>query len=167
MSIYEEPFWREDGLSGQAASLLAPTQVIFDNTPPKGRPGVILGFLEGHEARVLGAAPEEERRAAVLRGFQRLFGRRGAHPVDYLEKDWSAEPYSRVCYAGVLGPGGWTEFGRALREPIGRLHLAGTETATRWMGYFDGAVQSGKRAAAEVVRAEDAAAATPKAEIAR
>jgi monoamine oxidase len=167
MAIYEEPFWREDGLSGQAASLLGPTQVIFDNTPPRGSPGVILGFLEGHQARVLGAAPEEERRAAVLRGFQRLFGRRAAHPVDYVEKDWSAEPYSRGCYAGVLGPGGWTEFGRALREPIGRLHWAGTETATRWMGYFDGAVQSGKRAAAEVVRAEGTAAAPPKAEVAR
>jgi monoamine oxidase len=102
----------------------------------------------------------------VLRGFQRIFGPQAAQPLDFVEKDWSAEPYSRGCYAGVLGPGGWTEFGRALREPIGRLHWAGTETATRWMGYFDGAVQSGRRSAAEVVRAEGAAAAPPKAEIA-
>jgi monoamine oxidase len=74
-----------------------------------------------------------------------------------VEKDWSSEVYSRGCYAGVLGPGAWSGFGRALREPVGRIHWAGTETATRWMGYLDGAIQSGKRAAAEVLRSEGAA----------
>ena len=156
MAVYEEPFWREDGLSGQAISLPGPAQIVFDNTPPNGSAGLI-GFLEGREARELGAVSETERREAVLRGFQRLFGRLAAHPVDYVEKDWSAEPYSRGCYAGVLGPGAWTGYGRLLREPIGRLHWAGTETATRWMGYMDGAIQSGKRAAAEVMRSEGAA----------
>jgi len=156
MAVYEEPFWREDGLSGQAISLPGPAQVVFDNTPPKGSPGLIA-FLEGKDARELAVVPEGERRDAVLRGFQRLFGRRAAHPVHYVEKDWSAEPYSRGCYAGVLGPGAWTGYGRLLREPIGRIHWAGTETATRWMGYMDGAIQSGKRAAAEVLRSEGAA----------
>ena len=47
MAIYDEPFWREDGLSGQATSLPGPAQVVFDNTPPGGSPGVILGFFEG------------------------------------------------------------------------------------------------------------------------
>jgi monoamine oxidase len=155
MAVYEEPFWREDGLSGQAVSLPGPAQVVFDNTPPSGSPGLI-GFLEARDARELGGLPEGERREAVLRGFQRLFGRRAAHPLLYVEKDWSSEVYSRGCYAGVLGPGAWTGYGRALREPVGRIHWAGTETATRWMGYLDGAIESGKRAAAEVVRAEGA-----------
>ncbi|HSD23072.1 MAG TPA: flavin monoamine oxidase family protein [Solirubrobacterales bacterium] len=156
MAVYEEAFWRDDGLSGQALSLPGPAQVIFDNTAPNGR-AMLLGFLEGRDARELGSLPELERRNAVLRGFQRLFGRRAADPVDYVEKDWSAEAYSRGCYVGVLGPGAWTQFGRALREPVGRIHWAGTETATRWMGYMDGAIQSGKRAAAEVLRSEGAA----------
>ena len=159
MAVYEEPFWRDDGLSGQAVSLPGPTQVVFDNTPANGSPGLI-GFLEGREARELGARPEDERRDAVLKGFQRLFGRRAGHPVLYVEKDWSSEPYSRGCYAGVLGPGAWTGYGRALREPVGRIHWAGTETATRWMGYMDGAIQSGKRAAAEVMRSEGSAVPT-------
>jgi monoamine oxidase len=159
MAVYEEPFWRHDGLSGQALSLPGPAQVIFDNTSPGGR-AVLMGFLEGRDARELGRLAEGERREAVLRGFQRLFGRRAAHPIDYAEKDWSAEPHSRGCYVGVLGPGAWTHFGRALREPTGRVHWAGTETATRWMGYMDGALQSGKRAAAEVMRAEGSAVAT-------
>ena len=156
MAVYEEPFWRQDGLSGQAISLPGPAQVVFDNTPPNGSAGLIA-FLEGRDARELAAVSEAERREAVLRGFQRLFGRRAAHPVQFVEKDWSAEPYSRGCYAGVFGPGAWTGYGRLLREPIGRLHWAGTETATRWMGYMDGAIQSGKRAAAEVMRSEGAA----------
>ncbi|HEY7267881.1 MAG TPA: flavin monoamine oxidase family protein [Solirubrobacterales bacterium] len=156
MAVYEEPFWRRDGLSGQAISLPGPAQVVFDNTPPNGSPGLIA-FLEGRDARELATVPETERREAVLRGFQRLFGRRAAHPLLYVEKDWSAEPYSRGCYAGVFGPGAWTAYGRLLREPLGRIHWAGTETATRWMGYMDGAIQSGRRAAAEVLRSEGAA----------
>ena len=161
MAIYDEPFWREDGLSGQALSLPGPAQVIFDNTPPNGTPGVLLGFLEGRDARLLGAAPEAERRQAVVGTFARLFGPRAGTPSGYVEKDWSAEPWSRGCYAGVLGPGVWTGYGRALRESVDRVHWAGTETATRWMGYFDGAIQSGRRAAAEVTALEGAAAAEP------
>lgn len=159
MAVYEEPFWRHDGLSGQAVSLPGPAQVVFDNTPPNGSAGLI-GFLEGRDAREMASLPETERREAVLRGFQRLFGRRASHPIRYVEKDWSSEAYSRGCYAGVLGPGAWTGYGRALREPVGRIHWAGTETATRWMGYMDGAIQSGKRAAAEVLRREGAAVAS-------
>jgi monoamine oxidase len=156
MATYDEPFWRDDGLSGQAISLPGPTQVVFDNTPPNGSPGLI-GFLEGRDARELARVPGAERREAVLRGFQRLFGRRAAHPVLYVDKDWSAEPYSRGCYGGVFGPGAWTGYGRQLREPVGRLHWAGTETATRWMGYMDGAIQSGRRGAAEAMQAEGVA----------
>ncbi len=160
MSIYDEPFWREDGLSGSALSVPGPAQVIFDNTPPNGSPGVLLGFLEGREARQLGRVTEAERRDAVTGVHARVFGPKAARPSGYVEKDWSAEPYSRGCYAGVLGPNAWTSFGTSLREPIDRIHWAGTETATRWMGYFDGAVQSGKRAAAEVLRTEGTALAT-------
>jgi monoamine oxidase len=159
IAVYEEPFWRDDGLTGQALSLPGPAQVVFDNTPANGSAGLI-GFLEGREARQLGALPEAERREAVLRGFQRLFGRRASHPVLYVEKDWSTEPYSRGCYAGIFGPGAWTAYGEALRRPVDRVHWAGTETATRWMGYMDGAIQSGKRAAAEVLRTEGSALVT-------
>jgi monoamine oxidase len=160
MSIYDEPFWRKEGLSGSAVSLPGPAQVIFDNSPPNGVPGVLLSFLEADGARVLGRVSEAERRGAVTGGLARVFGPQAAKPSGYVEKNWSAEPYSRGCYAGVLGPGAWTSYGTSLREPIDRIHWAGTETATRWMGYFDGAVQSGKRAAAEVMRTEGSALAT-------
>ena len=121
---------------------------------------MLLGFLEGDDARRLGAgAGGRAPRGGRRRPSPALFGERAASPTAYIEKDWSAEPFSRGCYAGVFGPGAWTSYGRALREPVGRVHWAGTETATRWMGYFDGAIQAGRRAAAEVIAAEDAQAA--------
>ena len=48
--VYDEPFWRADGLAGQANSDVRPLGTVFDNTPPAGRPGVLVGFLEGAHA---------------------------------------------------------------------------------------------------------------------
>lgn len=152
MAAYDEPFWREDGLSGQATSITGPVKVVFDNTPfGDGRPGVLLGFLEGNQARELGDWDAGARRTAVLDGFARLFGERARNPIGYVEKVWADEPWTRGCYGCFMGPGAWTSVGRALRAPVGRIHWAGAETATIWSGYMDGAIQSGRRAAAEVI----------------
>jgi monoamine oxidase len=153
MAVYDEPFWRAQGLSGQATSDTGPVKVTFDNSPPDGSPGVLLGFLEGREARRLGRVPFEERRDAVVGTFARLFGPRAAKPVDYVDRVWADEEWTRGCYGCAMPTGAWTEFGPALREPIGSLHWAGAETGTVWSGYMDGAVQSGHRAAAEAVAA--------------
>ncbi len=150
MAIYEEPFWRAQGLSGTGISDGGSVNAIFDNTPPDGSPGVLLGFLDGRAARRWGSASTSERQAEVVRVFSRLFGPQAARPIGYVERNWAAERWSRGCYSGAFGPSGWTDFGRALREPVGRIHWAGTETATVWNGYIDGAITSGRRAAAEV-----------------
>ena len=81
------------------------------------------------------------------------FGPRAGNPVDYIEQDWSAEEWTRGCYGAHIAPGVLTQFGPALREPVGRIHWAGTETATGWAGYMDGALTSGERAARDVKRA--------------
>ena len=151
MAIYERPFWREEGLSGQATSDAGPARVVFDNSPPDGSPGVLLGFLEGRLARQWGARPAAERRNAVLAGHARLFGERAAEPERFIERVWAEEEWTRGCYGCLMTIGGWTEYGRALRAPIGALHWAGAETATVWNGYMDGAVQSGERAASAVL----------------
>jgi monoamine oxidase len=152
MAIYERPFWREEGLSGQAASDAGPARVVFDNSPPDGSPGVLLGFLEGRLARQWGARDAGERREAILAGHARLFGPRAARPERFIERVWAEEEWTRGCYGCLMTTGGWTEYGRALRAPIGPIHWAGAETATVWNGYMDGAVQSGERAAAEALR---------------
>jgi monoamine oxidase len=151
MAVYERPFWREAGLSGQATSIEGPVKVIFDNSPPGGSPGVLLGFLEGRQARELGEWRAEARRGAVVDCFRRIFGPDAANPLDYVEKVWAQEEWTRGCYGCYMPPGGWISYGRALRASIGPIHWAGAETATVWNGYMDGAVQSGERAAAEVL----------------
>jgi monoamine oxidase len=155
MAVYERPFWREEGLSGQATSDVGPARIVFDNSPPDGSPGVLLGFLEGRLARQWGARPEAERREAILAGHARLFGERAGRPERFIERVWAEEEWTRGCYGCLMTTGGWTEYGRALRAPIGALHWAGAETATVWNGYMDGAVQSGECAASEVLQALD------------
>ena len=150
---YPEPFWRAEGLSGSVFSLDDEVSVIFDNSPPDLSCGVLLGFLEAAHARRAGKLPPEERRELVLSVFAKFFGPRAADPEEYVERDWAAEEWSRGCYGGRFGTGVWTGYGEALREPIGRIHWAGTETAEVWNGYMDGAIRSGERAAREVLSA--------------
>ncbi len=150
MAIYERPFWRERGLTGQATSTDGPVKLTFDNSPPDGRPGVLLGFLEGIQARTLGAWDPGRRREAVLGCFARLFGREAEDPLDYVDKSWADEQWTRGCYGCYMPPGAWTAFGPHLREPVGPIHWAGAETATIWSGYMDGAVRSGDSAAEAV-----------------
>ena len=101
-----------------------------------------------------------DRRLAVLASLRSYFGPRAAKPIAFVEQDWSAEEWTRGGYGVHFAPGTWTQFGPALREPVGRIHWAGAETATVWSGYMDGAISSGERAAAEVLAADDAASAS-------
>jgi len=87
---------------------------------------------------------------AVLSAFARLFGERAARPRELIEQNWSQEQWTRGCYAGYMPPGVWSEYGAALRAPVGLIHWAGTETAEIFNGYMDGAVRSGERAGQEV-----------------
>ncbi len=148
---YPEPFWRAEGLSGSVLSLDDEVSVIFDNSPQDLSCGVLLGFLEGKHARRAGKLAPEERKELVLSVLEKFFGPRAADPEEYVERDWAAEEWSRGCYGGRFGTGAWTGYGEALREPVGRVHWAGTETADVWNGYMDGAIRSGERAAREVL----------------
>jgi monoamine oxidase len=151
MALYERPFWRDDDLSGEAVTDAGPVTLTFDSSPRDASTGVLLGFVGGPEVADLEGLGESERRAAVLACFARLFGRRAEQPLDYAEQEWSAQEWSGGGPTSNFGRGGWTECGPALREPLGRIHWAGTETATVWSGYMEGALQAGERAAAEVL----------------
>ena len=150
-AVYPRPFWREHGLAGQVTSDTGPIKLTFDNSPPDGSPGVMLGFVEGHDARVFGTLSAGQRRARALACFVRYYGRQAAKPIGYIEMNWSAEPWTRGCYVGFTPPGVLTDYGRAIRAPIGRIHWAGAETSDYWNGYMDGAVRSGERAAGEAL----------------
>jgi monoamine oxidase len=151
--VFPTPFWRSSGLSGYTNSDRAPVCITYDNSPPSGKPGVLLGFSVGSAARRLTGLSAGARRAEVLSELSRYFGSQILHPKALIEQNWSNEPWTRGCYAGMLPPGAWSDFGAALRAPVGRIHWAGTETAEVFTGYMDGAVRSGERAAVEVRKA--------------
>jgi monoamine oxidase len=154
--VYDEPFWRNVGLSGQVTNNDGPFRVVLDTSPPDGAPGVLSAFVTGSAARKLTQLDRPGRRAAVLDGLVRAFGPRAGRPLDFIEQNWLDEEFTRGCYHGYAPPGVYTVYGPALRAPIGRIHWAGTETGVHQMGSMGGAVDSGRRVARELLaRAAD------------
>ena len=151
-AVYDEPFWRADGLNGQVVSDEGPVKITFDNSPPSGRPGVLLGFFEAGDARRWARRDVADRRRALRECLVRYFGRRAEAMVDYVERDWSAEEFTRGCYGAHFTPGVWTGYGHALRTPVGRVHWAGAECSPVWNGYMEGAVRSGEATADQLCR---------------
>jgi monoamine oxidase len=158
MPVYDAPFWRAKGLNGQGASDRGPVKVTFDCSPHGDRPGVLLAFLLGDEARDLGALPLVQRRRIVLESLAEYFGREALSPRAYVEQDWAADEWARGAYGAHFAPGIWTSFGPELRRPAGRIHWAGAETAAHYNGQLEGAVESGERAADEVLECMTASA---------
>lgn len=150
IAVYDRPFWRDAGLSGEAVSTLGPVRLAFDDCSHDASQAALVCFLLGSSAREWSGRREEDRRAMVIDSLARLFGEDARHPIAYADKDWPADPWSAGCYVGVMTPGTMTAYGTSLRAPHGRVHWAGTETACEWNGYLDGAIEAGERAAREV-----------------
>jgi monoamine oxidase len=152
-TVYDEPFWRADGLSGELLSPHSPVLLGIDQSPRAGTPGVLASFSFGPQALQLARLEPGARRDVWLRALADAYGPRAASPVGYLETDWSAEQWSLGGMFGYLAPGVLTAYGPALREPVGRIHWASTERATLMHGLIEGAVRSGEHTADEVLAA--------------
>jgi monoamine oxidase len=153
-AVYSRPFWRDAGLSGQGVADVGPATMIFDNSPPDGSVGVLFGFVGGSSHERWAPLPSDQRRAQVLESFVAFTGDAQARtPVDYIEQDWAKERWTRGCPVAHVAPGVLTKYGPWLRRRVGRVHFAGTETSDYWLGYMDGAVRAGERAAREVLAA--------------
>lgn len=157
--LYHRPFWRESGLNGMIVRDDVPTTPIMDVTPPGQDKGVLVGFFDGNSALSHADLPVAARRRIVLDNLAEHLGPQARRPLSYVDHDWTGEDWSGGCYGAFAPPGVLASLGSWLREPIGPLHWAGTETATRWTGYMEGAIRSGQRAAEEVMDAEQHAAA--------
>jgi len=153
VAVYDEPFWRDDGVSGATVATDDDIEVTLDTCQPAHPQGVIAGYCAGPRARALAELGEADRRAVFVRMLTTRLGPGAATPVEVLEQNWAEEQWTRGCSMGHFATGTLTQYGRRLREPVGRLHWAGTETATTSYGAMDGAVRSGERACEEIVRA--------------
>jgi monoamine oxidase len=150
-AIYKRPFWRDTGLNGSATSEVGPIRITYDNSPPDGRPGVLVGFMEGSDSRGFYGASPAARRAAALRCFARYFGPRALSPVAYFDVMWATEPFSRGAYGSFNPPGVLTALNNPLDTPFGAVHYASADNSPQWPGYMDGAIRSGEQAAARVL----------------
>ena len=148
-AAYETPFWRTEGLSGEALSDEGPVFITFDVSPGDDGPGILLGFTD---SRSFDPLPPEERRERALAGFAALFGDAALNPIDYIDHCWGTEHFAPGGPTAAVPPGSWTTYGPWLRKAVDGIHWAGTETADKWTGFLDGAVRSGRRAAEEVDR---------------
>lgn len=148
---YDKPFWRGRGLKGTIYSDHAPFQVVMDTSPHEGKQGQLTVLISASLARHYSAQPFNERRQAVLNKLAQLLGEEAAHPLQYYDKDWISDPYTRGGYGAHFAPGVLTEFGSSLGKRYGRIHWSGSETATEHRLYMEGALQSGERVAREIL----------------
>lgn len=153
-AIYERPFWRDKNLNGLAVTNNGYTTVTFDNSPEDGSRGILMGFVLANRAKQFITLSPEKRQATILDSFAQLFGEEARHPLQYVDHGWAEEEFSGGCYAAFMPTGVWTSLGTEIRTPFQRIHWAGTETATEWNGYMEGAVRAGERAAGEILASD-------------
>jgi monoamine oxidase len=150
-AVYKTPFWRSQGFTGTVTDTGFPITASFDDSPPDGSPGVIFGFVGGDMARRYNRLSPAARQTAVINQIAGWYGSQARSPLAFFDTSWSSEQWTRGCPVGIPGLGALLAYGPWLRQSIGKIHWAGTETSDYWNGYMDGAVRSGERAAAEVI----------------
>ena len=142
LAVYDYPYWRESGLSGDAVSRIGPLVEIHDASPSKGGPFALFGFVgtppeirkRGHEAMKQAAKDQ----------LARLFGDELREPRQMLVQDWSEDTLIATpadCLPLESHPA--FDRPRVLNDLWnGRLRFSGTETATHFGGYLEGALEA-------------------------
>jgi len=149
LALYRQPFWRERGLNGLAIGNLPVLELTVDCSPPGG-PGLLAGFIAAERAARWQRLPEADQRRAVLADLISLWGPQAGEPEELVLHNWNQEPWSGGAFTSFLTPGAWTTYGHTWQAPHGRVVWAGTEVASRWPGYFEGAIEAGLSAADQV-----------------
>ncbi len=152
-AVYDEPFWRADGLSGTAFSPFVPVHEAYDNSNHGDPRGVLVGFASDARADRLLALEPEERKAAILDNLAQYYGEAAKHPTIYVESDWGSEEWTRGAYAASFDMGGLERFGADVRTPVGPIHWACSDIAGAGYQHVDGAIRMGRWVADSVLTA--------------
>jgi monoamine oxidase len=151
-AFYNEPFWR-----GRAVTIVDPELIVLDHTldasSADDKHYALVAFIGGDDAVVWSDKSAEERKAMVLDGLARVLGEEARSPIDYFDHDWLTEPFIGGGYSCYAPPGVMTSGYEELSHSIGPIHWAGTEMATTYGGYVEGALEAAERAATEVLDA--------------
>lgn len=150
---YDTPFWRDQDKSGEIVSSSGPICVGFDNVSEDGKQPAILLFVGGDHARQWINLEEEERQKIIIAELVKFFGDQANDYTGYLEQNWMSETYSGGGPIGYFTTNTLSQFGMHLRTPFKHIHYAGTETARDFLGFIEGAIEAGQRAAEEIIGA--------------
>lgn len=157
VAVYEQPFWRMAGLSGDGVSHRGPLAEIHDASPADLSEGALFGFLA---PRPEGLDADELKRAALAQ-LDRFFGPKTLNPRAVHVQDWALEPETAVA-ADKGAPGehpSYSPIAPLSGDWIRRLHFSGTETAPREGGFLEGALEAAEATAARIRASKDGLAA--------
>jgi monoamine oxidase len=165
---YKKAFWKEMGYSGEVVSdgsiirnklnnvnrvSLGPISVMYDNTSYSNEPA-LLGFIGANAALQWSDLDLNTRKQEIIQSICDYFNTNDAKEllIDYYEKNWNEEVYNGGCPTyNITSNGLMKDYSRALREPFENIHFCGTESASVWQGYMDGAVESALRVKNELL----------------
>ena len=148
LALYEKPFWRTAGLSGDASSRHGPMVEIHDASPniPNSSAG-LFGFLG------VPAPHRKNKEQAVLAAVQaqliRLFGEEAANPIDIIYKDWAFDPHTAnaLDHAPLTHHPHYGLPNTLKTLPDRNFHLCVTEVAPEMGGYLEGALAAAQTTA--------------------
>ena len=145
LAVYDEPFWRAEGLAAKGSRRIELVREVYDNTPPAGRPACSARSSRARRPRRPSGSTRDERRRLVLDGHgARSSARERSMPIEVIERDWSQEEWTRGAYAATFGIGGLSRYGPDLNRPVGPVHWACTDLAGVGHMHMEGAIRSGR-----------------------
>ncbi|EWY81966.1 monoamine oxidase [Fusarium oxysporum NRRL 32931] len=156
MMVFRSPFWVKKGYCGLVQSFTGPAGVIRDSSSLPDKKYIMTCFMGSDPGRSWSLLSTKDREEALVKQIGKLFDSPDEAASEFIEMvtyEWAKDKYSGWgCPCASLTPGVLDTIGAdSLRKPCGGLHFAGTETAVEWKGYMEGAVESGERAADEVI----------------
>lgn len=154
--VFGKPWWRNAGFSGCLDAEIGPISFSRDTSIPADSQWSITCFIVGERGRQWSKLSKAARYRQVWEQFSRGFGKfvkNIPEPENTLEIEWLKQAFFLGAPCPVMAPGVMTAVGTELTTPFENIHFVGTETASVWRGYMEGAVRSGQRGGAEVVQA--------------
>jgi monoamine oxidase len=145
VAVYETPYWRDEGLSGDAMSRFGPMVEIHDASPADTSLGALFGFIGVPPAA---RSDEAALRHHILSQLERLFGGKAAMPKELFVKDWAFDPFTATP-ADVSPMHVHPSYGLPFALDglwEGRLVFGGTEVAREFGGYLEGALEAAELA---------------------
>jgi putrescine oxidase len=154
-TVFDTPFWREEGLSGTCFGADSLVQEVYDNTNHGDSRGTLVGFISDEKADAVFELTEAERRRAVLESIAGFLGEKALRPEVYYESDWGSEEWTRGAYASSYDLGGLHRYGKDQHAPVGPIYWSSSDLAAEGYQHVDGAVRMGQITAARIVKAAE------------